>query len=289
MVKVMTDSAACISPQLAQKHNISVIPAALIHYNGQTFIDNVTITNEEAYNLIEKDGDRFTTAAISPELVIEEFNKLIKDHKEILHIAISDQLSAGYKTSSLAAQTVMQENPGVRIRVADSKAAAASEALVVIAAAKAAATGMNLDKLAELVPVIRDQVGGIMMWDTIRYVYRTGRMSKMKARLAALLNIKPISRLSNEGSLELVERVKKREEGYQKIIDMIKADVKTRSLHFMIMHSASPEWAEEFKTLLQKEFDCLDINIGEYSPVLGYATGRGALFVGYHPELQIPG
>ncbi|TES88120.1 MAG: DegV family protein, partial [Dehalococcoidia bacterium] len=127
---------------------------------------------------------------------------------------------------------------------------------------------------------------GLMMLDTLRYVYRTGRMSKFASRVAALLNIKPINRMTEEGTLEFVGKVRNREAGYQKLIDLIKAEAESNSLHFMLMHAAAPEMAERLSQLLRQNFDCQRILISEYSPVMGYGSGPGSIFVGFHPDLE---
>lgn len=287
-VRIMTDSVAGIPPELAEKYQIKVIPGALIHYDGETYIDNVTLSRPEAYALIEKDADRFSTSALSPGLIVDEYRQLLDESLDILHITVGQELSATFKTANLAAETMRQESPQSRIRVVDSNTAAAAQGLIVLAAARAASQGMGLDELVDRIPQIRQKTGGIMMLNTIRYVYRTGRMSKTAARLVSLLNVKPISRISSEGRVELVQRVRKREEGYHRIIDLIKKEVDTDSLHFMIMHANSPDWADEFNGKLQQEFNCLETIISEYSPVMGYATGPGALFVGFHPALDLP-
>jgi len=58
-------------------------------------------------------------------------------------------------------------------------------------------------------------------------------------------------------------------------------------LHFMVMHANAPEMADDFIKLLRQEFNCLRVLISEYSPVMGYGAGPGALFVGFHPELDL--
>jgi DegV family protein with EDD domain len=280
-VRIMTDSVAGIPPELAEKYRIKVIPGALIHYDGQTYIDNVTLSRPDAYALIKKDPDKFTTSALSPGYIVDEYRELIKESKNILHITLAQELSATFSTASMAAETVQAESPEVQIRVLDSKTAAGAQGLVVLEAAEAALQGMDIDRICDIVQQARQKTGGIMMWDTLRYVYRTGRMSKIAARLVSLLNVKPISRITDVGSVELVTRVRKREEGYKRLIALIKEEARTNSLRFMIMHSASPEWAEEFSKLLENEFDCQEIIVSEYSPIMGYATGPGAIFVGF--------
>jgi hypothetical protein len=39
--------------------------------------------------------------------------------------------------------------------------------------------------------------------------------------------------------------------------------------------------------MIKKEFKCLSMIVSDYSPVMGYSTGPGAIFVGFHPELNL--
>ena len=285
-VLVMTDSVAGIPKNLAEEYQINVVPAANILFDGHTYIDGVTLSTTEAYQLIKKDPDKFTTSALNPGYFLDEYLKLSKKAQGILHITLSSALSANYKTAGLASEMLQKESPQTNVRIFDSKTVAGAQGLIVLAAAKAVAQGKSLDDVANITEQVRQKTKGIMMLDTLRYVYRTGRMSKFASRMAALFNIKPINRMTDEGTLEFVDKVRNREAGYQKLIDLIKEEAKTDSLHFMLMHAAAPEMADRFSQLLRQQFNCLRVLISEYSPVMGYGAGPGAIFVGFHPELD---
>ena len=286
-VVVMTDSVACIPKELAEKHQIEVVPAANIMFDGQTYIDGVTISAAEAYQLLRKDPDRFVTSAITPGQLMEVYRQLSARSQEILFITLASVLSAVFKTANLAADIFKSESSQTTIRVLDSRAVAGTQGLVVLAVAKAVAQGFGLDRVASLVQQVRQKTGGVMMLDTLRYVYRTGRMSKLGARLVSLLNIKPINRLSEEGKIVFVDRVRKREDGYKRLLVLIRDEAGTEALHFMITHANAPEMAERFSELLKQNFNCLSMSISDFSPVMGYGSGPGTLFIGFHPELDL--
>lgn len=286
-VVVMTDSVACIPKELAEKHQIEVVPAANIMFDGQTYIDGVTISAAEAYQLLRKDPDRFVTSAITPGQLMEVYRQLSARSQEILFITLASVLSAVFKTATLAADIFKSESSQTTIRVSDSRAVAGTQGLVVLAVAKAVAQGFGLDRVASLVQQVRQKTGGVMMLDTLRYVYRTGRMSKLGARLVSLLNIKPINRLSEEGKIVFVDRVRKREDGYKRLLVLIRNEAGTDALHFMITHADAPEMAERFSELLKQNFNCLSMSISDFSPVMGYGSGPGTLFIGFHPELDL--
>ena len=126
-----------------------------------------------------------------------------------------------------------------------------------------------------------------MFLDTLRYIYRTGRMSKTASRIASIFNIKPINLLNDEGMVEFASRVRKRSDGFKKVIELIKKEAGTDDLHFMVSHAVAPEIAESFSRQLADHFNCLSVIISDYSPVMGYGAGPGAIFVGFQPELDL--
>jgi len=192
-VLIMTDTVACIPDNLAKEFQIKIVPAANIMFDDQTYIDGVTLTAADAYELIKKDPDKFMTSAVTPSLLIEEYSKIGPEFQEVFFITLSSALSAAFKTANLAVENFKEKSPQTNIKIFDSKSVGGGQGLVVLAAAKAAKNGLNLDKITEVAEKARQKTRGIMMLDTLRYVYRTGRMSKIGSRIASMFNIIDIS------------------------------------------------------------------------------------------------
>ena len=288
-VQVMTDSIACLPREMAEEKKVRVVPAANIMFGGNSYIEGETITATEAYELIKKDPDRFVTSAITPSYLTDVYRELSETASEILFITVASALSAVQKTATTAADLFRTESPGTTIRVFDSRACASTQGLVVLAAAAAAAEGKSLDEVIAIAEETRQKTGGLMMLDTLRYIYRTGRMSKTASRIASIFNIRPINRLKDEGTIEMADRARKRVDGLNRMLGLIGKEAGTKDLHFMITHAAAPEIAEGFTEVLKKEYNCLSLVVGDYSPVMGYGSGPGAIFVGFHPELNLSG
>ena len=106
-VLVMTDNVACIPYELAEENQIKVVPTANIVFDGHTYIEGVTISATEAYQLIKKDPDRFITSAITPDYLLDAYRKLSTESQDILLITLASALSAFFKTASLTACTFM--------------------------------------------------------------------------------------------------------------------------------------------------------------------------------------
>lgn len=288
-VTIIADSVAGIPKNLAAEYGMCIVPTANIHYGNQTYLDGETITPKEAYDLLRKNPDIFTTSAIQPEYLLKVFQRLANETREILFITISGALSAVPRTAAIAVDLFNEEKPEVTVRILDSTTVASAQGLVCLAAAKAAASGMTLDEVVDYTQKVRRQTRCVMMLDTLRYAYRTGRISKTSARIAALFGIKPINHVSEEGTVDYLERVRKREDGIQKMFQYIRKEASTDALHFMLMHADDIKLAEDIAARLKQEFKPLDMIISDYSPVMGYGAGPGAICIGFHPEIGLSG
>jgi len=285
-VAVMTDSVACIPRELAKQHQIKVVPAAHISVDGKIYIDGETISATEAYALIKKDPDKFVTSAIPPDYLLNAYEELSKQSNQILFITIASSLSAVNRTAGIAADLLKEKSPDITVRIVDSRACASTQGLVVLEAARAAAQGKSLEETAAIAQRVREKSGGVMMLDTLRYIYRSGRMSKTASRIVSLLNIKPINRLTDEGTIEMVDRTRKSLDGINRLIKSISKEAETDSLHLMVTHAAAPDRAEYLVEQLKQRFNCLSMIISDFSPVMGYGAGPACLFVGFHPEID---
>jgi DegV family protein with EDD domain len=285
-IALMTDSVACIPPDLARELDITVVPAANILVDGKSYIDGETISALEAYELIREDPDRFVTSAIQPDYLLHTYEELARGSGEILFITIASSLSAVSRTAEIATQFLKEKSPDTVVRILDSGACASTEGLVVLAAARAVSQGKEMDEVVNLAQKVREKAGGIMMLDTLRYVYRTGRMSKTASRIASIFNIKPINKITENGTLEMVDRTRKTSDGIERLVNIVGRDVGTEPQHLMVTHAAAEENARLLVEKLQQHLNCLSMVVSDYSPVMGYGAGPGALFIGYHPEVD---
>jgi DegV family protein with EDD domain len=284
-VLVVTDTVACLPKALADEHGIRVVPASQMTYDGKTYVEGLNINARLAYDIIRKGPESFITAAVTPGILLGEFRAIAKDYNSILFITISSALGAVSQAATVVSDTFRKELPNVEMQIVDSKTCAGAEGLIVLAAAKAAEKGMGLHLVADVAVHVRGKTGGFVYFDTLRYTYRTGRMSKQIARAASMLNIKQVNRMSDRGTMEPVDKVRTRADGINKMVELIKKETDADALHFMVSHADAPDAAQELVDQLQKNFKCLSMIVSDYSPGLGCSTGPGAMFVGFHPEL----
>ena len=130
---------------------------------------------------------------------------------------------------------------------------------------------------------VRDKVNFIILVDTLRHVYRTGRIPKVASQVGSMLNIRPIL-TSSSGLVRFKGIVRNREQGVNRLLDVLRDRVGRSSVHIAVMHAYAPEEAERLQERISSEFNCTELFITEFSPVMGYATGTGTLGFAFYKD-----
>ncbi len=281
-VGVITDSIACLPKELIEKHKIEIVPIRLT-FQGEIYRDSIDITPTQAYEMLMKDPDRFNTSPSSPGHFLEAYRKVSERTQNIICITLSSKLSMSFEMARIAMEEAKKELPDVRIHVMDSMSVTSAEGFIALAAARAAEKGENLDSVIKAAEEIREKVTFIALLETIKHVYRTGRIPKIASQVGSMLNIKPML-TSVDGAIKFLGIVKNRERGINKLIEILREAVGNHPAHIAVMHAYTPDEAEDFKARIEKEFNCAEIWISEFTPVMGYATGTGTLALAFYKD-----
>jgi len=162
----------------------------------------------------------------------------------------------------------------------DSNTATPAEGFVALAGARAAAEGKNLAEVVDAAMEVRDKVSVIVLLDTIRHVYRSGRVPKIASQVGSILNIRPIFTVSQ--TVHFAGAVRNRKHGIERILQMIREKVGQNSVHVAVMHAYAPDEGEKLKERVSAEFNCVELWLTEFSPIIGYACGTGAIGLAFY-------
>jgi len=281
-VAVITDSIACLTKDLVEQYHIGVIPVNF-YADGRIFKDGVDITPSEAYDLFLRDPAAFKTSSASPGDCLEAYNQAGQHADSILCITLSAKLSVICDVCQSTAEQVKADLLGVTIKVLDSRTAAAAEGFVTLAAARAAAEGKDLDDVLRAAEEMRDKVDLVAYIDTIRYAYRSGRIPKVAAVAGSMLRIKPLFTFSS-GKPNFIGAVRNRERGMERLLERMKGKVGNSPVNVAVMHVYAHEQAEMLKERVSAEFNCTELWVTEFSPLMGYTCGTGTLGLAFYPD-----
>jgi DegV family protein with EDD domain len=272
VVKVVTDSCSDITPQLARELGITVVPL-YVQFGNETYRDNVDLSTEEFYQKLQTSEIHPTTATASPAHFAQIFATLGEETKEIVAITLSEKFSAIYATAMQGKAMVKKD---CRIEVIDSQAGAGAQMLLVIAAAKMAQSGANLERIVESVRRAISRVHIRMTFDTLEYLRRGGRVGKAQAFLGGLLKVNPVLGI-RDGAAFPIARCRNRAQAVDFLVDFVKEFGRIEAV--AIEDATTPE---ELELLAQRLKDVVPADRtyrSKVSPVVGTHVGPHVLAV----------
>ncbi len=281
-VAIVTDSIACLPPELVEKYHIHIAPAVTILFEGKVYRDWVDISHEEALRILDKNPEHYFTSP-SPAGFLEVFRHLCHQGQPIACITVSSGFSTLLNMARDARETITAEFPGAEIEIIDSLTASAAQGFIALNAARAAEQGENLAGVAATAIKVRGKVDLFFVFETIRYIYRTGRVPKLAAQIGSLLTVKPIITVRN-GLARFSGIARTKDRGIDRLVAFTKEKVGNKPVHMAVVHANVAEEAQKLKERVQNEFNCVEIWITSFSPVMAYGTGRGVIGLAFYPE-----
>jgi DegV family protein with EDD domain len=281
-VAIVTDSTACIPPDLAGQLGIEIVPLNLI-FGGRTFVDSLSQDTSGFYELLRTSNDRPTTAAPSPGKFIDAIARAGRSAEGVLCVTVSKQFSAMYDSARHAIDLVHAESPGLDIRLLDSRNAAMAQGFVVVEAARVAAAGGSMDDVIARAEAMTAQVTLLAMLDTLTYLARGGRVPRAAAWAAGMLQVKPIVRFS-ASDIKLVARTRTRRRALDRMVELIEELAAGRRLHLAVHHANAPDDARYLLSGIEPRLRLAEAYVTEFTQVMGVHTGPGLVGLAWWPE-----
>jgi DegV family protein with EDD domain len=277
-VAIVTSSISCLPAEKVHKYGIKVVPMPFM-LNGHSYLDGVDISATEVYEQLAYERP-FRTSAPSPGDYLRVYREALNDNDAVLCLTVPSKISMMYESACYAAEQIQKNTI---VDVLDTGTAAGGQALIDIAAAEAAAAGATLEEIKRL---IADLGGKVRLYGLIvapKYLARTGRVPAPLPSAASALSIKPVFTIA-QGRIKLVNVVRTEKAGVDRMLSMMHADVGPRPVRVIIQHANVPRQAENLRQRVQADFNCTELRVTEFSPIIGFATGPGCLALAFRAE-----
>lgn len=272
-VKVVTDSTSDIPPNLAQDLNITVVPIYVI-FGQKVYRDRVDIFEDEFYHKLSFGSVSPTTSVPSPQDFADAYTKLARETDEIISIHVAPKLSGTYQSALLGAQLVNKE---CRIEMVDSMSISMGLGLSVIAAAREAQAGSNLEQVTALVRQTVLQVHILMLADTLKYAVRGGRLSKTYGMLGTVLKVGALLGM-REGDLFLAGLARTRAKALERMYEFAKSFPKVQEI--ALAYTTEYDDVKTLAERLKPIFPEVPIIIARVGPTIGTYGGPGGMGIG---------
>ena len=271
-VRIVTDSSADLPLDLAEKHQITVVPCYVV-IDDHSLKDGVDIQADEFYRRLQSEGRTPTTAQPTVADFSEVYRDLVGQGDQIVSIHVSGKLS-GTINSAQQAKDLLEG--GGDVEIIDSRLASIALGLAALDAAEMAADGVDYLEIAEKVRAGLSSHHGLFALDTLEYLQKGGRIGKARAFMGSILNVKPILRLQ-DGEAHPVERPRNRERAMRRLVELAQELAPVRRL--AVTYSTDPERMLILKQELSNLLPADQIIEARFGSTLGTYIGPDALGV----------
>jgi DegV family protein with EDD domain len=255
---------------LANELGIRVVPIYL-RFGDKTYRDGVDITKDEFYLMLTSSAVHPATSQPNPEDFTSVYKEYCDNAEGIVSIHISSKISGTYNSATIAKNTLESRCP---IEVIDSKFNSAGLGLVVGAAARVAKNGAELAEVVNEANKAVREVRMYGMFETMKYLARSGRVNRTIAAASRVLNVMPLLTF-HDGEIVRAGLVRSISKGLDKICDFVKNNIPIKEL--IIVHSQVIDKASRLKTRLAEFIQEEKISIAELGAGLGVHGGPGVL------------
>lgn len=280
---ITTDSNSDVLPEDIQKYGIPVIPQYYA-FGDVVYGDEKNMSPKEFYETMRK-GELPKSMANNPAVIHDKFEAVLKEGKDILHIAFSGALSGSCNNVRMVAQELLEEYPDRKILIFDSLNASLGEGVSVYRAVELKEQGKSMEEIYEILIEERDHVNVWFTVDDLHHLQRGGRVSKTTAIVGSMINIKPLLRVTASGELKSDGTVRGRKKALKTLVSNMEKTLDTE--HFgkdrivAILHGDCMEDALAVKEMVN-ELGFEHVIINDVSPSIGTHAGPGVVGLVYY-------
>lgn len=274
-IGIVTDSGASLPEDIVAAYDLEVVPMG-IQLEGKIVRDGVDLTREGFYALMSEVLG-MSTSQPSPGDFLEVYERAASRARELISIHITSKASGTYQVANL-----VKDKLPIPITTFDTLSCSMGQGFLVVEAAKAALEGKSREEILGLLHALRDRVAVYAVVPTLKFLSRSGKVGRVKALVANLLNVKPIISM-RDGSAEVVGKVRSQPKAFEQLISLVDKRFPQQRLRAAVMHTNAPEKAEEFKRLVQTRLQCEDILVTDMGSALAVHGGPGMIGIAAYP------
>jgi DegV family protein with EDD domain len=284
-VAIVTDSSADLADPVLDRHHIALVPLQVV-FGDESFRDRVELKPDEFYRRLRSARELPTTSQPAPA----EFVRVLRDARseadEVVAVLLAGALSGTYASAQAAVRAA-----GISgVHLVDSRSASLGLGMLALRGAELAESGWPAAAIARELERLRGQGGMLLTVDTYENLLRSGRVSRGKAWIAGMLDVRPILSLDPAGRVVPVDRVRGRANVVPRLLGLLERRLTPRPkvIRFGVVHAEAPEVADRVRTALVAAYRPRDCFVTLATGVLGTHVGPGAWAVFYQVEDGAP-
>lgn len=275
MIRLVTDSNADLTPDLARQLGIEAIVSTYVIFGDKSY-RSADMAPADFHAKVKSDPNFPKTSQPSVGDFVQVFEKMKGD--QVVAICVSRDLSGTIASAESAAQ-MMGGSPEVTI--IDTRQASAGEAVLVAEAAHLAKAGKSAAEIKAHVESLIPRARMHFVLETLENLKRGGRIGGAQALIGGVLQMKPILTIKH-GRVEPLERVRTTGKAVARLKEIALQELNgKKDPRIYVLHTTSPEAAAQLAQEIGQALGVPAPTILEAGPAIATHTGPGALGIAY--------
>jgi DegV family protein with EDD domain len=169
----------------------------------------------------------------------------------------------------------------IKVTAFDSLTLAYAEAYMALEAHRLAKEGKSVAEILPYLEKIRDNDKIFFAVDTLLYLVKNGRLSKLSGTLGTMLQLKPLLQLGDDGKVESIEKIRTTHKAHQRVLEKYIEETQGLNVLTYISHAHADEYVDWFKTEIKKAFRNVKLLSLTSHLLLVAHTGPKGIGIGY--------
>ena len=272
---IISMEATCdLSYELIKENDFRIVDMNFMIDVKDYCTDSDDVVSSDLYGKM-KEGAKTSTSQVNHVVYEEFFSELLKEGKDVLHLAFSSGLSETYQ-SALKASKNVNKNLKNKVYVIDTLCACAGQGLLALIAKKYIDEGADIKSAATFLEQMKMNISHIFSVDNLKYLANGGRIKKSSAIVGNVLHIKPVMHADNEGKLVVLQKVMSRKKALKELLNIYNETSDDNYKYCIISHADCIEDAEYISKNV-KESKGVDSIITNLGPIIGSHSGPGTI------------
>ncbi len=273
--KIVGDSCCDLTAEDLKKEYFCSVPLTLTVGDTEV-VDDENFDQEKYLQMVDACPECPRSACPSPETYMESF----EGADNIFVVTLSSRLSGSYNSAVLAKQIFQETHPDVHIHVFDSKSAAAGQTLICLKLEELVLQDLDFSAIVDATKQYISEMRTIFVLDNLDTMRKNGRITKVKALAANVLNIKPLLH-GVDGEIQQLDQARGMNKTLNKLLFHIEKEGYDKTRRVGITQCGSLERCKNVKKVLVEKFGFQDVRIFDAGGVSTTYESRGGVVLSF--------
>jgi DegV family protein with EDD domain len=276
-IAILTDSSSSIYNVKHNFENLFMIDIP-VFIGEKTFTDFAKFDDNDFYTAISKTEiiPKTSQPSVGETLNKYEYIKSL-GYTHILYLPLSKELSGTYQNGHLAKE--MME--GVTIEILDTKTSVSVLGSMALEAARLVRLGYEFDYIIQKVKELKEKTSLYVTVNNLTFLVKNGRLSNAKSLVANLLKIKPVIKLTEEGTLVSNDSVRTFKGALKAIIDKLALEVEEAKGVIQIYYTNNEKDLRYTEKLINDRFPDNKVEVHTLPATVVAHLGLETIGIGY--------